>query len=1022
MPTFSGDKALKIESFLFQFSRIASRRGWRSPKKASRLVDLLSGDALDYAKRLDEVTLNNYGVLKTCPTDRFSIKLNPKTARKELSLAKQGEKESLEGYAQRLMGLGQDGYCDLTQVAQDQIIVECFLRGMQDKAAAMHVLGEDHKTVNRAMKLVKEFQANNKAIYGQVYKPFKQRNVTFSGETDLDDKIKQSLDQYFRSKPVQGFQMKNQAPTDYRSKSPQYDNYQPGNNRSSQYNSDRYGKPPTPDFRSRSPPFNNYRQGISGPLNIIPTITENPLPPQDREGHRLAWLSQKGQGHLMTAIDIPVPPRTIDRNEYTQGRPVVKGHAITTGRLHMTNRYISPLLKGQGHPVLTNGPRGPTVPHLPRAPVQSRPQLTNKPKVSLNETGLGRDGTGSIGDRHPVLSNSKQSSHPDEGMAKPPVVVRELKGMSLVVDIVVNGHQTEAVVDTAATITLVSDKFYSSLPQSGKSIGNVVLKGLADVPVNGKLVPNMNIRLGHRNYKWNVCVAPMSDNVILGIDFLKAYAGLVDFGRNVVAIDGQILPAKLKVAATDDQIHISRVHICKRVVIPPETIGFVQCSVDSHPPTCDTYIFQPLPAKNGALISSVYASGTTFNVKVVNDSNTFMTFKKDRLIGLAEGCTLLPSTTDHVTSNTESDLHSETSVAGPPSSCQYSETTITGPPLLKTAQHSATCMTRTPLTLSSPLSYKISQIIQDSPTIHADTVPIPDILPEHLQTLYTKSSEGLTLPEQTKLRQLLIDFSDVFACNELDLGCLKGVYHHIDTGTAPPVKERMRRTPLGFQEQEREHLQKLINAGVIEPSSSEWASAPVLVRKRDGAVRYCLDYRQLNLLTVKDRFPIPNSADCLDTLQGTKYFSCLDMAMGYYQIQIHPDSKKKTAFVTKFGEFQHIRLAFGLCNSPATFQRAIQLVLRGLLWEEVLAYLDDIIVLGKSVEDSLLNLQRVLERFRQHNLKLKPAKCKLLRQEVEFLGKTVSEAGVQISPSKVETVRNWPLPTDQINSNLSWVF
>ncbi|MES9882801.1 MAG: retropepsin-like aspartic protease, partial [Sedimenticola sp.] len=219
-------------------------------------------------------------------------------------------------------------------------------------------------------------------------------------------------------------------------------------------------------------------------------------------------------------------------------------------------------------------------------------------------------------------------------MAKPPVVVRELKGMSLVVDIVVNGHQTEAVVDTAATITLVSDKFYSSLPQSGKSIGNVVLKGLADVPVNGKLVPNMNIRLGYRNYKWNVCVAPMSDNVILGIDFLKAYAGLVDFGRNVVAIDGQILPAKLKVAATDDQIHISRVHICKRVVIPPETIGFVQCSVDSHPPTGDTYIFQPLPAKNGALISSVYASGTTFNVKVVNDSNTFMTFKKDRLIGL----------------------------------------------------------------------------------------------------------------------------------------------------------------------------------------------------------------------------------------------------------------------------------------------------------------------------------------------------------------------------------------------------
>ncbi|MES9881488.1 MAG: RNase H-like domain-containing protein, partial [Sedimenticola sp.] len=167
------------------------------------------------------------------------------------------------------------------------------------------------------------------------------------------------------------------------------------------------------------------------------------------------------------------------------------------------------------------------------------------------------------------------------------------------------------------------------------------------------------------------------------------------------------------------------------------------------------------------------------------------------------------------------------------------------------------------------------------------------------------------------------------------------------------------------------------------------------------------------MVTVKDRFPLPNISDCLDTLQGTSLFSTLDMAMGYYQIKIHPDSQHKTAFITKYCQFSHVRLGFGLCNAPATFQRAIQLVLRGLLWEEVLAYLDDIIVLGRDFNNALANLQKVLDRFRHHNLKLKPTKCKLLREQVEFLGKIVTKNGISISPSKIDAVTSWPIPNTQ---------
>lgn len=175
------------------------------------------------------------------------------------------------------------------------------------------------------------------------------------------------------------------------------------------------------------------------------------------------------------------------------------------------------------------------------------------------------------------------------------------------------------------------------------------------------------------------------------------------------------------------------------------------------------------------------------------------------------------------------------------------------------------------------------------------------------------------------------------------------------------------------------------NADVIQPSISDWASTPVLVRKKDGSVRWCIDYRQLNQKTVKDTFPLPNIEGCLTTLSGSMYFSTLDMESGYYQLEIAPEDRKKTAFITKFGLFEHIRMGLGLCNAPT-----IQFVLRGLTWRTVIAYLDDVNVLGKDFDEHIQNLADVFERFQQHSLKLKPRKCSLLPTEYEFFGKHIS--------------------------------
>lgn len=158
------------------------------------------------------------------------------------------------------------------------------------------------------------------------------------------------------------------------------------------------------------------------------------------------------------------------------------------------------------------------------------------------------------------------------------------------------------------------------------------------------------------------------------------------------------------------------------------------------------------------------------------------------------------------------------------------------------------------------------------------------------------------------------------------------------------------------------HLKNMLDAGVIQPSMSEWASALVLIGKKDGQVRWCLDYRRLNNVTRKDVFPLPLIDECFKTLSGNIWFSKLDGNSAFHQVMISPNDRKKTAFVTRNGLFEFRHMGFGLCNAPATFFRAMNLVLWGLTWSIVLAFLDDALVLRRDFEDHLANLRTVFQR------------------------------------------------------------
>ena len=283
-------------------------------------------------------------------------------------------------------------------------------------------------------------------------------------------------------------------------------------------------------------------------------------------------------------------------------------------------------------------------------------------------------------------------------------------------------------------------------------------------------------------------------------------------------------------------------------------------------------------------------------------------------------------------------------------------------------------------------------------------------VPEHLVEPLERASQELTAVQRSGLAVVLSEYSDVFAADEFDLGNFTAIQHEIETGDSRPVKQRMRRTPMGFAEEEEAHLKKMLKAGVIQESVSEWSSAPVLVRKRDGKVRWCIDYRGLNDCTRKDVFPLPLVEDCLDTLAGSKWFSKLDANSAYWQVQIRPEDRSKTAFITKYGLYEHVRMGFGLCNAPATYARVMNLVLRGLNWQTTLAFLDDILVLGGSYGEHLDNLGNVLRRFRQYGLKLKPKKCELFQRKVEFLGRVVTNNSIAMSDVDIEAVRRFPEP------------
>jgi transposase InsO family protein len=272
--------------------------------------------------------------------------------------------------------------------------------------------------------------------------------------------------------------------------------------------------------------------------------------------------------------------------------------------------------------------------------------------------------------------------------------------------------------------------------------------------------------------------------------------------------------------------------------------------------------------------------------------------------------------------------------------------------------------------------------------------------------------DNLKVPEN--VQSLLTEFADVFP-DELPSGLppSRNVGHSIPTeiGAPPPFRPLYRLSPAETEEV-RKTLSELLQRGYIEPSSSPYGAPVLFVSKKDGSLRMVQDYRFLNKITIKNRYPLPRIDDLLDKIGGSTHFSSIDLRSGYHQIRITDEDVPKTAFRTPFGHYQFKVLSFGLTNAPATFQRVMNDVFSQFVGNFMVVYLDDILIYSKSAEEHEAHLRKVLETLREHKFYANKKKCEFFRSEIPFLGHIVGKDGVKVDPVKVAAVRNWTVPTD----------
>ncbi|MGL5707245.1 MAG: reverse transcriptase domain-containing protein [Aeromonas sp.] len=327
-------------------------------------------------------------------------------------------------------------------------------------------------------------------------------------------------------------------------------------------------------------------------------------------------------------------------------------------------------------------------------------------------------------------------------------------------------------------------------------------------------------------------------------------------------------------------------------------------------------------------------------------------------------------------------------------------------------------------------NYKVSYIIvQDEPSypiLGTDFIcKFPNILIDLLDTLNVyncKKDIKIATIEQTE-KFYKEKYKSLFSENIQTNKPCSSSKHIIKVSNNQPIANRNGRIPICFEAEIDKEINKLYKLGIIRDSESDWCNRIVPIRKRDGTLRMCLDFRPLNAVTVLDRYPIPRIDEIYDKLSRAKIFTTLDATSGYHQIELDECSKKYTAFSWKGGFYEYNRMCFGLCNAPATYQRTMDKMFRNENHDFVIPYFDDIIIFSNNEEEHVLHIEKVLKILKENNIILKESKCQFFKKEIKILGNIISNGTIKPDPTKISTINNFTKPQNiqQLRSFLGLV-
>ena len=521
-------------------------------------------------------------------------------------------------------------------------------------------------------------------------------------------------------------------------------------------------------------------------------------------------------------------------------------------------------------------------------------------------------------------------------------------------------HQPcKLVIDTGACITVLSKRVYDLIPTDKKPRVIPLQPGIGLKTADGTGIKtfgsaNIDFEIDQEIISHSVFIAEITDDGLLGMDFLRKHHCDLSFDIPALKIKGRWY--KLKWSVLNDH-EIARVTIAQDTTVQAGTQKVLPVKVAFVTPFEPYGVVEPISKdhmKYDVIVGRALIDSTSpqSGIPVANLGKQHMKIKKGTEIGH-----FFP-TSEVISSALQSVLKISEVKVGQVKSCTMSD------------------------------------------------------LPEYLHDLYNRSCVNLNEEEKQEFMQLLIKHQDVFAKSNDDLGTCNVTKHHIDTGQAKPIKQTPRRIPFGLQDEANKEIKSMLEKKVIRNSNSPWSSPVVLVRKKDNTLRFCIDYRKLNAVTTLDAYPLPRADVCLDELAGSRYFSCMDLVSGYWQLEMDESSIPKTAFsIPGGGHYEFLKLPFGLCGAPGSFQSVMDLVTRGLQFHNLLIYLDDIITYTKGFKQHINILDETFSRLKKAGLKLKPRKCVFFQEQVAFLGHRVSSLGVSPDPAKIERVKNWSVPT-----------